>query len=245
MTARPIAIVSGAASGMGRATVRRLAATHTIVGIDREPIGLEDALAGIDPPGHAFLVDVGDRRAVMSFVDETVQRFGVPKVLVNAAGILLRSSALEHTREAWEATFRVNLDGAFWLAQAFTRAALAAGARGSIVNITSIEALYPLTNHIAYSSSKGALLMLTKAMAIELAPRGIRVNAIGPGVIATAMNADLRADSQRSAALLAQIPFGRFGEPDEVAEAVAFLASDRASYITGSLLLVDGGWAAH
>jgi len=178
-------------------------------------------------------------------VEQAEQQFGRLDVLVNAAGILRRTGILEHSLKDWNDTLGVNLDGAFWLCQAFTRRLLAAGRTGAIVNIASIEALYPLTNHVAYSASKGALLMLTKAMALDLAPHGIRVNAVGPGAIATNMNADLRADRVRSGALLDGIPMGRFGEPPEVAEVVAFLASDQSSYMTGAFVLVDGGWAVH
>jgi glucose 1-dehydrogenase len=242
----PVAIVSGAGSGMGRAIAHRLAQEgYRLVLIDISRTGLEETQERVQDAAVLEVADVADRQRMFDVVSSANSRFGHVDVLVNAAGILRRASVLEHSMEDWHRTLRVNLDGAFWLSQAFARTQLEADRGGAIVNIASIEAVYPLSNHIAYSTSKGALLMLTKAMALDLAPYGVRVNAVGPGVIATNMNVDLRSDPARSARLLEQIPMGRFGEPDEIAEVVAFLASDRASYMTGAFILVDGGWAIH
>jgi NAD(P)-dependent dehydrogenase (short-subunit alcohol dehydrogenase family) len=241
-----VAIVSGAGSGIGRAAALRLAAEgYRLVLIDIVGSALSTIQSDLPEPALLCAADVSSRAEMFRVVEQADRQFGRLDVLVNAAGILRRAGILDHRLEDWNDTLGTNLDGAFWLCQAFARRLLAAGRTGAIVNIASIEALYPLTNHVAYSASKGALMMLTKAMALDLAPHGIRVNAVGPGAIATNMNADLRADPVRSEELLAEIPMGRFGEPPEVAEVVAFLASDKSSYMTGAFILVDGGWAVH
>jgi glucose 1-dehydrogenase len=241
-----VSIVSGAGSGIGRAVALRLAAKgYRLVLIDIVGSALSTLQSALPEPALLCAADVSSRAEMFRLVEQADRQFGRLDALVNAAGILRRAGILEHGLKDWNDTLGANLDGAFWLCQAFTRSLLAVGRTGVIVNIASIEALYPLTNHVAYSASKGALLMLTKAMALDLAPHGIRVNAVGPGAIATNMNADLRADPVRSEALLAEIPMGRFGEPREVAEVVAFLASDQSSYMTGAFILVDGGWAVH
>lgn len=241
---RSVAIVTGAGSGMGREIAWRLAAEqHRLVLVDTSGDGLEETQRGLAEPACLEVADVSDRQRVFELVTEAERRHGQLDVLVNAAGILLREGVLEHSLDDWRRTLQVNLDGPFWFSQAFALSALAAGRGGAIVNIASIEAPRPQPNHIAYSASKGALLMLTKAMALDLAEHGVRVNAVGPGVIATPINASLRADPIRSARLQQQIPMLRFGEPREIANVIAFLVSDEASYVTGELVLVDGGWA--
>jgi len=241
----PVAIVTGAASGIGQAIAMRLAADgFRLTLIDVAGEALTTTAASLPVPVLPARVDVADRAAMFDVVRETTVTFARVDVLVNAAGILRRAPCLEHTLEDWRRTLAVNLDGPFWLCQAVTRQLLAAGSSGAIVNIVSVEAVRPLPYHVAYSVSKGALLMLTKAMALELAPYNIRVNAIGPGVIETGMNVDARQTPAASAALKARIPMRRFGRPAEVAEVAAFLISERASYITGALILVDGGWTA-
>ncbi len=239
----PVAIVSGAGSGMGRAVAIELANRgHRLVLVDVSAPGLEETQSSLAEPAVLEVADVSDRARVFDVVAAAEQRFSRLDVLINAAGILIRDDAIEHSLDSWRRTLGVNLDGPFWFSQAFARAQLRAGRGGAILNIASIEAPRPQPNHVAYSASKGALLMLTKAMALDLAPHGVRVNAVGPGVIETAINASLRADSVRSDRLRAQIPLGRFGAPKEVANVIAFLVSDEASYITGELVLVDGGW---
>jgi NAD(P)-dependent dehydrogenase (short-subunit alcohol dehydrogenase family) len=244
MTDGLVAIVTGAGSGIGRATAVRLADDGfrlALVDIRTESVTATAAAVG----GSAFEADMGDRSSALGLVDRVEAQLGTPTVLVNAAGVMHRAPVLEHGLEDWHRVLAVNLDGPFWLAHAFTNRLLAARLPGAIVNVSSVEATWPLRGHVAYSVSKGALLMLTKAMALDAAPHGIRVNAVGPGVIETGMNADLRSDLSASASLVAKIPAGRFGSADEVAEAIAFLCSDSSSYMTGAFLGVDGGLSVH
>jgi NAD(P)-dependent dehydrogenase (short-subunit alcohol dehydrogenase family) len=174
--------------------------------------------------------------------EEAVAAVGNSDVLVNAAGILLRHSLLEHPLQAWQRTLDVNLKAPLRLAREFARAHIAAGSGGAIVNVCSIESFTALPGHAAYTASKGALLMLTRAFALELAAHGIRVNAVAPGVTKTSMNATVRADPEQVAALNQAIPLGRFATSEEQAAGICFLASPEASYISGATLAIDGGW---
>lgn len=231
------AVVTGAASGIGRAVARRLAREGaSVVGLDRDADGLRAALADV-AGAQAVVVDVASAEAVRALA-----RAEPVDVLVNAAGVLLRHGLLEHPLDAWERTLDVNLRAPARLSREFARAALARGAGGAIVNVCSIESFVALPGHAAYTASKGALAMLTRAFALELAPHGIRVNGVAPGVTETAMNAAVRADPGRAAQLAAAIPLGRFASAEEQAAGVCFLASNDASYVTGAVLPVDGGW---
>jgi len=231
------AFVTGAGSGIGRAAARRLAAEGAgVVGLDRSADGLAETFAGLDDAAWVA-DDVRSDAATAALRDR-----GPFDILVNAAGILRRHDLLEHPHDDWMLTLDVNLRAPFRLAREFARGHRDAGTPGTIVNVCSIESFTAAPAHAAYTVSKSALLMLTRALALELAEHGIRVNGIAPGVTATAMNAGLRMDPARSAALQARIPLGRFAEPEEPAAAICFLASDDATYITGSVLPVDGGF---
>ena len=231
-----VALVTGAGSGIGRAAARRLAAEGArVVGVDRVANGLEETFAGLEADWVAS--DVRSADATQALRDH-----GPFDILVNAAGILRRHDLLEHPHDEWMLTLDVNLRAPFRLAREFARDHIESGRPGVIVNVCSIESFTAAPRHAAYTVSKSALLMLTRALALELAEHGIRVNGIAPGVTATAMNAELRADASRAGALLAQIPLGRFAEPEDQAAAICFLASDDGAYITGSVLPVDGGF---
>jgi NAD(P)-dependent dehydrogenase (short-subunit alcohol dehydrogenase family) len=234
------AFVTGAGSGIGRAAARRLAAEGAhVLGLDLDRDGLEETFADLDDATWV----AGDVRS--GAATEALRDHGPFDILVNAAGILRRHDLLEHPHDEWLLTLDVNLRAPFRLAREFARAHLEFATPGTIVNVCSIESFTAAPAHAAYTVSKAALLMLTRALALELAEHRIRVNGIAPGVTATAMNADLRADASRSGALLAQIPIGRFGAPEDQAAAICFLASDEAAYITGSVLPVDGGFLTH
>jgi NAD(P)-dependent dehydrogenase (short-subunit alcohol dehydrogenase family) len=228
------ALVTGAASGIGRAVARRLAAEGaSVTGLDISREGLQETFESI-PGAHLLTVDVNSEQAHAGVRD--------CDVLVNAAAILLRHDLLDHPLPDWQRTLDVNLKAPLRLSREFARAHIAAATPGAIVNVASIESFIALAGHAAYTASKHALLMLTRAFALELAPHGIRVNAVAPGVTKTGMNATLRADPERSAALTQAIPLGRFSTPAEQAAAICFLASAEASYVTGATLGVDGGW---
>ncbi len=237
MTPRPVALVTGAAGGQGWAIVERLrAAGYCVAACDRRA---DELVAMVDDLGDdemiAIKLDVTSSAQWDAAVDRVVDRFGLLTTLVNNAGVLHRASLAEETAEDFENAWRVNCLGAFLGIRA-TLGQLREAKHAAIVNICSTGAIRPFPRHSAYGSSKWALRGLTQNAAAELAPFGIRVNAVFPGPIATGM-----LDEATQAQLAASSPFGRIGQPGEIADAVAFLVSEAASFITGSELVVDGG----
>jgi NAD(P)-dependent dehydrogenase (short-subunit alcohol dehydrogenase family) len=227
---RRVALVTGAARGQGWAIARRLLADgFSVAACDINPVDASgDSMLGIT-------LDVTSESAWQQAVAATVDRFGSLTTLINNAGMLHRASIDEESREGFEKSWRINCLGAFLGIQASLHQLRAADG-AAIVNTCSTGAIRPFPNHIAYGSAKWALRGLTQAAAGELATAGIRVNAVFPGPIATPM-----LDDDTQTRLAASAPFGRIGEPSEVADAVAFLVSDQASFITGSELVIDGG----
>jgi NAD(P)-dependent dehydrogenase (short-subunit alcohol dehydrogenase family) len=189
--------------------------------------------------------DVGDSADVKNLVQSTVQAWGAVDVLVCNAGIAHGADFLDVSEADFDRVLRVNLKGTFLVGQAVAREMVrqikAGGAPGTIINMSSINAVVTIGNLVAYSASKGGINQLTKVMALSLAPHGIRVNAIGPGSIMTDMLASIATDKTARNRLLSRTPLGRVGDPSEIAAIAAFLASDEASYVTGQTIYADGG----
>jgi glucose 1-dehydrogenase len=242
-------IVTGAAQGIGQAIATRFAAEGASVVIaDVDSAGGETAAAGLTGAGHKARFahcDVGSAEAVKALVADVVRAEGGIHVLVNNAAVLDSGDFLDLSEADFDRVLRVNLKGAFLMGQAAARQMVtqvkAGGAPGAIINLSSVNAVFALPDHAAYSISKGGIAQLTKAMALSLAPHGIRVNAIGPGSIMTAMLEKVITDAAVRTRILSRTPLGRLGMPEEIANIALFLASDQASYITGQTIYADGG----
>ncbi len=243
------ALVTGAASGIGAACARRFAAEGaTVAGLDvQKPI--DDSWSEVlrAAPASPFLdgVDVRDEAAVARAVTAVVDRLGGIDVLVNAAGVAGGGPAHKLAEPDWDRVVDINLKGTFLVAN-HVLAAMVARRSGAIVNVASVEGLEAMTGAAAYNASKGGVVLLTRNLALDYAREGIRVNCVCPGVIDTPLTAGLKLP--QVAAISEQMrrwhALERFGRPDEVAACVLFLASDEASFVTGSALVVDGGWTA-
>ena len=248
MNSAPVAVVTGAARGIGLAITRQfLASGHRVALLDIDAAALSatrESVAGLDDHDRAIALecDVAIPAQVAGAFDAIVARFGRIDALVNNAGIAIFKPILVTTHDEWSRVLDVNLGGAFLCTQAAARVMLGNGG-GSVVNIASISGLRASTLRVAYGTSKAALIHLTKQQAAELGNVGIRVNAIAPGPVDTAMakqvhTAAIRADYQDT------IPLSRYGTEDEIANAVLFLCSPAASYINGQTIAVDGGFDA-
>ncbi|MGO8772147.1 MAG: SDR family NAD(P)-dependent oxidoreductase [Mycobacterium sp.] len=237
MTSHRVALVTGAAGGQGWAITQRLRERgFSVAACDLRTDELAAKVCELgDDEVLAIDLDVTSPAQWAAAVERVVERFGSLSTLVNNAGVLHRASLADETAEGFESAWRVNCLGAFLGIQA-TLGQLRAADNAAIVNTCSTGAIRPFPRHAAYGSSKWALRGLTQSAAAELAPSGIRVNAVFPGPIATPM-----LDDATQLRLAASSAFGRIGQPREVADAVAFLVSEEASFITGSELMVDGG----
>jgi len=237
-----VAIITGAARGIGLACAQRFAAEGaTVVLADLDEAAGTAAAASI--PGATFVrTDVSCKADVDALLEHTLARHGHIDLLVNNAGITHACDFLDLAEEDFERVLAVNLKSMFLCGQAVARAMVKFGTRGSIINMSSANAVVAIANQVPYVVSKGGINQLTKVMAVALAPHGIRVNAIGPGTILTelAKQAVLTDDAARRK-ILSRTPLGRCGEPEEVAAVAAFLASDDASYLTGQTIYPDGG----
>jgi NAD(P)-dependent dehydrogenase (short-subunit alcohol dehydrogenase family) len=240
-----IALITGAGSGIGEAIAYAMAnAGARVVVADIDGSAAARTAEGIGREAVGFACDVTDRERCDGLAAAVRSRIGAAvSILVNNAGIIRRGAVMEpNTRSDWDATLAVNLDGPYNMVTAFL--GQLRETKGSIINIGSIQSFVALPNSAAYTTSKGGVRLLTKALAIELSPLGIRVNAIGPGFTATPLNAKAREDAAYMANFATRIPLGRIGTPEDIAGPAVFLASDMARYITGVTLPVDGGYLA-
>lgn len=240
-----LALVTGAGSGIGAGIARGMAeAGARVLVVDINGKAAQETASTL--PGHAegFTLDVSDRTVCDALAAAIRRGHGPIDILVNNAGIIRRGPVdAADAREQWDATLAVNLDGPYNMTTAFLDQLKET--KGSVINIGSIQSFVALPNSAAYTTSKGGVRALTKALAIELSPLGIRVNAIGPGMIATPLNAAARENPDYLRNFQHRLPLGRFGTPEDIAGPAVFLASDMARYITGVTLPVDGGFLAY
>lgn len=249
-----VALVTGAAMGIGAQIAERLARAGAAVAIadieadaaERTASRIAGSTKGIC---RSFACDVGRVSDVRSTVESVAKSLGRVDIVVNNAGIFPSAPALDVSEGMWDRVFSVNLKGAFFLAQAAAHQMLRQGDGGTIINIASIDALHPTGRLAPYDASKAGMLMMTRSLAFELAPRRIRVNAIAPGAVQTpGVETSLRAmsggasSSQMINQFVSRIPLGRMGEPDDIASAALFFASRASEYVTGATLVVDGGY---
>ena len=235
-----VCLITGAAQGIGAACARRFAREGAIVVV--ADVDDERGAAVAEEVGGRFLhCDVGEGLEIARTVEAVMAEYGCIDVLVNNAGIARTADLLEVTEEDFDAVLRVNLRGAFLMAQAVARHMVAAG-RGSIVNLSSVNGTFTIPTIASYNISKGGMNQLTRVFALGLADKGVRVNAVAPGTIATEMAAaSVLVDEAARRRVMSRTPMKRFGQPSEVADVIAFLASDAASYITGEIVVIDGG----
>jgi len=239
-----VACVTGASGGLGRraATVLAMAGV-SVVGVARRADALTDWQAEAGGQTAAIAHDLADREGVGALVDHVVEPFGAPDIVVHAAGINTREAADDVTPTGWDVTLALNLSVPFFLSQAFV-AAMKHKGWGRIVNFASLQSHRAFPGGIAYGASKGGVAQLTRAMAEAWSRFGITVNAIGPGFFRTELTAPVFADPKRAVRNAAQTCIGRNGEPEDIDGPLLFLCSPASDYVTGQVLMVDGGFTA-
>jgi NAD(P)-dependent dehydrogenase (short-subunit alcohol dehydrogenase family) len=237
--AAKIALVTGGAQGIGLACGRALAADGYRVMLADIRDSVMEAAEGIG--GRGFVCDVADLSALMALFDTIEAEEGPVAALVNNAGIAKPGDFLSYSLEDFDAVIGLNLRAVFAATQRAANGMVKAGVKGAIVNMSSINAVVAIPAIPAYCASKGGVQQITKAASLALADKGIRVNAVGPGSIDTEMMAGVNASPEAYARVMSRTPMGRVGTADEIANVVAFLCSDKASYVTGETIYVDGG----
>ncbi len=241
MSAR-VALVSGAARGIGRACAQALAADGAqVMAADVNGDGARETAELIGVGARAYVCDFSSPEQIDALFAEVERDVGSVSVLVNNAGVASPADFLETSLEDFKRVIDLNLVGTFTATQRAAKRMVAESINGAIVNMSSINAQVAIPSIAAYCASKGGVMQLTKAAALALAPHGIRVNAVGPGSIDTAMMAGVNANPEAMDMVMSRTPLKRIGTPEEVANIVAFLASDKASYVTGETIYVDGG----
>ncbi len=241
-----VALVTGANTGIGQGIAIALAAAGAdIAAAGRsEPSDTQKAVEALGRKFLSIKADFGSVEPVQRVVDETVAAFGKVDILVNNAGIIRRADSIEFSEADWDAVMDTNLKVVFFLTQAFAKQALKQETGGKVINIASLLSFQGGIRVPSYTAAKSGLAGLTKILANEWATKGINVNAIAPGYFDTNNTGALRADQDRNAAILARIPAGRWGRPEDIGGAAVFLASSAADYVQGITLPVDGGWLA-
>jgi glucose 1-dehydrogenase len=241
-----VAVVTGAGTGIGQGIALGFAKEGASVVVDY--VGnasiAQDTLDKIQALGGAAIgidADISDPAQVKSLIDQTVAKFGKLDIFVNNAGIEKKFAFVDFPLEQYQKIVAVNLTGPFLCCQAAARQMIQQGTGGRILNISSVHEDMPMPTNAPYCATKGGLRMLMRTIAVELAPHGITVNNIGPGAVFTPIDADVEKDEKLNAQILAEIPLNRWGKPEDIAHVAVFLASDDASYVTGSTYFVDGG----
>jgi len=239
-----VALVTGADKGLGQGFALALAeAGSDVIGLSRSDSGkTSEAVCALGRQYHSMSCDLQKANAadLQKIMDEAVHIFGRLDILVNNAGTIRRGPAIDFSETDWDDVIQVNLKSAFFLSQAAARVMISNG--GKIINIASLLSFQGGVNVISYAAAKSGLAGMTRGLANEWAKHNINVNAIAPGYIATDLTTVLRADPNRSPAILERIPAGRWGTPDDLKGAVVFLASSASDYIHGAIIPVDGGW---
>lgn len=242
MAAQPVALITGGAQGIGYACAEAIAENGArIVLADINSDGVNEAADRLGNNATAYTCDMADPEQIAQLFNSIEADVGHVSILVNNAGIALPGDFLETTVEQFRAVIDLNLTGTFVALQRAAKAMVSNQIKGSIINMSSINAQVAIPSIAAYCASKGGVMQLTKASSLALAPHGIRVNAVGPGSIDTAMMAGVNANPEAMKTVMSRTPMQRVGEPREIGDVVAFLASDKASYVTGETIYVDGG----